>query len=73
MRLGQTFIKQKLRVASVLEWAVHIFGSVIQVWKALGPMFFWSFGQRILGKVYKTKVVVHFSNYQLGQALTSHT
>jgi hypothetical protein len=33
-------------------------------------MCFWSNGQSFSGRVYKTKVVVHLTNSQLGQVLT---
>jgi hypothetical protein len=50
----------------------HIVRSEIWIQKDLGlAMYFWSHGQSFIGRVYKTNVVVHVPNSQLGQALTT--
>ena len=57
VRLAKNFIKQKLYGRTVLVGADHIFGTLIWIWKDLGPMCFWSHGHSFSGKVYYTKVV----------------
>jgi hypothetical protein len=71
VQFGENFITQKLWGAPVLVGADHIFGSLIWIWKDLGPMYFWSHGQSFSGRVYKTKFVVYLPNSQFGQFLTS--
>ncbi len=68
----QKFYKTKVVGNVFLVGADHIFGPVIRIWKNLGPMCFWCHGQSFSGKVYETKVIVHFSNRKVGQVLT-HT
>ncbi len=50
--LGKNFIKQNLQGRSVLVRADYSFGPVIQIWKDLGPMCFWSHGQSFSGKFF---------------------
>ncbi len=59
---GENFLKQNLQGAPVLGGAHHIFRTVIQIRKDLGPMYFWSRVQSFIGRVYKTKFVVHLPN-----------
>jgi hypothetical protein len=49
--------------------ANHIFVPVIQIWKDLGPLCFWSHGQSFPGKVSKMKVVEDLPNRKVGQVL----
>ncbi len=71
VRPGKKFINQKLQGRTILVGVDHIFGMLIQIWKDLGPMCFWSHGQSFSGKVYYTKVVARLPNSQLGKFLTS--
>ena len=48
----QNFYKTKVVVKDYFSGADHIFGTLIRIWKDLGPMCFWSHGQSFSGKVY---------------------
>ncbi len=67
VRLGK---KTKVVGKDHLRVADHIFGTLIQIWKDLGPMCFCSHGQLFSGKAYKTKVAVNLPNSKVGQVLT---
>ncbi len=67
VRLGKKFIKQKLQGRSVLVGADHIFVPIIQIWKDLGPMGFWSHGKSFPGKFSKMKLIEHLPNRKMGQ------
>jgi hypothetical protein len=36
-----------LKSTYILLWADHIFAHIIQIWKDMGQMYFWSSGQSI--------------------------
>jgi len=48
----------------------YILGPVIQIWKDVGPMCFWSHVQASSGKVYYTKVAARLPNSKVVQVLT---
>jgi hypothetical protein len=40
---------------------------IIQIWKDLGPMGFWSHGKSFPGKFSKMKLIEHLPNRKMGQ------
>ncbi len=67
VRLGKKFIKPKLQGRSVLMGADNIFVPVIQIWKDLGPMCFWSHCKSFPGKFSKMKLLENLPNRKMGQ------
>jgi hypothetical protein len=61
MLLGKK-CKKYLNSTSILLGVNHIFGSIIWIWKDLGPMYFWSSSQSFSGGIYITKLAVHLPN-----------
>ncbi len=56
--IGKNFTKTQVGEHPSFIEVDHIFGPVIQIWKDLGTMSFWSCDQSFSGRVFFKKVVV---------------